>query len=619
MRKSVQVALIMLLCAVAYTNTLDVPLQWDGKYFIAENPAIRDFSYFMEPSQAKGTDFYQAIRMRWAGYLSFALNYRVHGLDVTGYHIVNILIHMLNSILLFVLITGLLRTPALRNLPPYSSSQLALFSALLFAVHPIQTEAVTYIFQRLASLAALFYLGAIVSYVWSRLPGPKRTRTVWFALSILLSVLAMKTKEHTFTLPFIVLLIEIMFFRESVRRRILLLAPFALVLLIIPLSLLGNESSPGEIIASLERATHGYKNVSRPEYLLTQSKVIVEYLRLWVLPVGQNIDHFVAVETSFFSPRVLFSFTLLAALLTGGAPFLVLSRGGRRPLLRLAAFGVFWFFLTLSIESSIIPLPMLMAEYRMYLPSAGLFLAAASLVHHLLPAQSAAPARRAVLTALALLVIIYTGTTLHRNNVWRSGPSLWTDVVSKNPMSAKGYNNLGLILMNSGENDTAVELFRKAISLSPAYADPYNNLGIALGNKGLPRQAIEQYRKALSLDPSLYKTHNNLGNAFRDLGMTQQAISNYRTATDLNPSYAEAHNNLGVAYAKKGESRKAEEHFRLAISFKPELTGARMNLAISLLEQGRRNEGRRELEELLKASPSDQGARELLEIIDQEK
>ncbi|MDP2167140.1 MAG: hypothetical protein Q8J64_02275, partial [Thermodesulfovibrionales bacterium] len=384
----VPLVLIALLGILAYSNTFNAPFQWDEQKFIVNNPIVKDLVYFIEPSTAENLELYPALKGRYVGYLTFALNFKIHGLDVRGYHVVNILIHIINSLLVYFLVLLTFRTPYLNNplflnnppSPPLAKGGLsegnliALFSALLFVSHPIQTEAVTYIFQRLASLCAFFYLLSLLLYIKSRLT-EKNTRYAFYALSLLSAVLAMKTKENAFTLPLVITLYEFFFFKGSIKSRALRLVPILLTMLIIPLSLIGIDKPVGEIISGIGTATEGYQGISRWDYFLTQFRVIVTYIRLLFLPINQNIDYDYPVFHSFFDLGVLLSFFFLLSVF--GSAVYLFYHSKNNPSFRLISFGVFWFFITLSVESSIIPIPMVINEYRLYLPSFGAFAAAA--------------------------------------------------------------------------------------------------------------------------------------------------------------------------------------------------------------------------------------------------
>ena len=409
---------------VIYANTLNAPFQWDEKVFIADNPVVKGLHYFAHPSGARGFEYYDSFIRRYIGYLTFALNYKLHGFSVPGYHIVNIVIHTANSILVYFLVLLTLR--ARGRVFFYDSGFIAFFSALLFAVHPLQTEAVTYVFQRFASLAAMFYLFSLVAYIKARLmgrdyypspnplpPGEREkaeTNTlplyrgegargrvsstagfIFYSISFISAVLAMKTKENAFTLPFVIALYEFCFFSGSIKKRMLYLTPFLLTLLIIPLTLMSLTGSH-----HLDPGSYGARQFSRGDYLFTQFRVIATYLRLLFSPVGQNLCYDYPVYHSFFERPVLLSFSLLATLF-GLGTYLVTrktkpQRQGRADIsaapearrfnaerstqyaVRFIGFGILWFFVTLSVESSIIPIPMLINEYRMYLPSVGIII-----------------------------------------------------------------------------------------------------------------------------------------------------------------------------------------------------------------------------------------------------
>jgi hypothetical protein len=298
MHKSIIHIVLILICILfAYSSTYDVPFILDDVRNIVKNPKIRDLSYFFEIDALRPS--------RYLGFLTFALNFHVHGLDVVGYHAVNLTIHIINALLVYALVLLTLKTPWLRDrfgtnhLIPY----LPLGAGLLFAVHPLQTQAVTYIVQRFASLATLFYLGSLVLYSRARLAQTKGPSIAWYVGSVLCAVCAMKTKEIAFTLPVMIVLYELFFFRGKLVKRFMVLVPLLLTMLIIPLSILGVDRPLGEIIGDIGDATQAQSTLSRWEYLATQGRVIMTYLRLVVLPVNQNLDYDYPVSRSFGEPE----------------------------------------------------------------------------------------------------------------------------------------------------------------------------------------------------------------------------------------------------------------------------------------------------------------------------
>ena len=240
--KFVHILLIAAIGFFAYSSTFHVPFQWDEEAFIGSNPIIRNLNYFLHPSKAAALPFYDAFIGRYIGYLSFALNYRLDELNVPGFHIVNLAIHLINAVLVYFFVLVTFRTPFLQDSRLGGNAKfVALAASLLFVSHPLQTEAVTYIFQRLASLVTLFYLLSVVSYAYSRISVNIKYKYALYILSILSAALAMKTKKNAFTLPFIIVLYEFCFFEGGFKNRALRLIPMLLTLLIIPLNIIGDK------------------------------------------------------------------------------------------------------------------------------------------------------------------------------------------------------------------------------------------------------------------------------------------------------------------------------------------------------------------------------------------
>jgi tetratricopeptide (TPR) repeat protein len=678
--------LIAVLGLLIYSNTFHSPFQWDEEIYLLENPVVKDLGYFTDTSRAEGLPVYDGFKSRYIGYLTFALNYKLHRFEVLGYHIVNIAIHLINAILVYVLVLLTFRTPFF--LPPHSplakggTEEGSLFTirfsrffafavALLFVVHPIQTEAVTYVFQRFASLVSMFYLLSLVLYIKGRQiqveakvkvekdsnstlrPHSSASALTCFILSFLSAVLAMKTKENAFTLPIVITLYEFLFFSGPVKTRLLRLAPFLLTMLIIPLTIMGTGATPGEIISQVkDPASLGFITPTPADYLFTQFRVIVTYIRLLFLPVNQNIFHDLPVYRSFFTPPVLLSFLFLASLFgvavyllykTSSAKCKLQTVGNSIPYdlcaLRLVAFGILWFFITLSVESSIIPIPMIIDEYRVYLPSIGFFLALVTcgfLIARRLAGLFPKGEKPAV-ASFALIVLVLASATYARNTLWKDKISLWTDVVIKIPDFSPGYDNLGLAYEEIGMREKAIEQFRTAIRLTPDFVTPHLNLGYTLaamgrldeaireyeavlhlepnnwrahlnlgqayGQKGLPDRAIEQLQAALRFNPSSAAAFNNLGNAYREKGEVEKAIGYYLAALQLEPDYPEAHYNLGGAYEHNGETGKAIEHYSAALRIRPGYIKAHYSLGLAYAKSGRLDEALEEFKAAVKLAP----------------
>jgi tetratricopeptide (TPR) repeat protein len=605
------ILLIAVLGLLAYSNTLHSPFQWDEEKYIIRNPVVKHLSYFADTSKARGlAEYYAALKSRYIGYLTFALNYRLNGTDVTGYHIVNLFIHIINAILVYFFVALTLRTPFLRQGPgtrdqgpgiknskdhlpvPGSRSiapdMAAFLTSLLFVAHPVQTEAVTYTFQRFASLVTLFYLLSLVMYLVFRLQSEDKTDAgryrgiAFYILSLVFAVLAMKTKENAFTLPIVIVLYELSFFGGPVKKRALYLVPLILTMLIIPLTIIGTDRPAGEIISQMkDPSSIGYPGISGKEYLLTEFRVIVTYIRLLFLPINQNVDYYYPRYNSFFEPGVFISFLFLGALICAGLYFMYRSRSN--PDLRPLGFGILWFFITLSVESSIIPIPMTICEYRMYLPSVGAFMAVISGIFLLVEKFGHTRIKPYLVTSLIFLGVIFSVASYMRNSTWGSKISLWEDVIQKSPLNWRGHYNLGLAY---GLTDQAIEQYQIALRLKPDYEEAHNNLGNAYASRGLLDEAIEQYQIALRLKPDYEKGYNNLGNAYASKGLLDQAIEQFKIALRLKPDFEEAHHNLGNAYASKGLLDQAIEQYEIALTLKPDYEEAHYNLGNAYASKG---------------------------------
>lgn len=639
--------LIAVVGGIAYSNSFSVPFQFDDVPNIVDNQVIHNIANFIS-----GSEGYDYNPRRYVGYFSLAMNYRIGGLGVSGYHAVNLAVHIVGAILVYFLVLLTFRTPyfaggeerGMRNTEggteegrPAFESLIALFSALLFVAHPLQTQAVTYIVQRFTSLAAAFYLMSVVMYIKGRLSGRKTRVTAYYVLSLLFAVLAMKTKEIAFTLPVIILMYEFIFFRTDLKKKLFFLLPVLLTLVIIPVSIMGTHRPLGEILSDLSEQTRVQTSISRWDYLMTEIRVVTTYIRLIFLPVNQNLDYDYPVSHLLWSPQVLFSFFFLLSIFgcavyllhkasaerrnvvgkndsasSAGGGTIVKSPEGSMPLpgafsafsmtryYRLIAFGIFWFFVTLSVESSVIPITDVIFEHRMYLPTAGAFISIAASVFVVAGMLKGNRERteKIVIAALALAVVLLTGATFLRNRVWQSETGLWEDVVQKSPENARAYNNLGYLLLEKGQGERAAGYFARALQLRPGYADARNNLGVAYYDLGYVDAAIEQFRMVtghVSSGPYAADARHNLGLAYIQKGLLDRAITEMSEALALTPGSAEIYNDLGMAYKEKGLPDKATECFERAVRLRPDYAGAYFNLGLMDSERGLKQEAERHL------------------------
>lgn len=536
---------ILLTGLLCYANSFTVPFVLDDVTSILTNPQLPAFTFSLKP--------------RILGELSFALNYHLGGFNPAGYHGVNLLLHLLNAVFVYLLVQLLFRTP-LATAPegvspghdPAFPRLIGFGAALLFVSHPLQTQAVTYLAQRVTVLATCFYLGALLCYAASRLSGTRTPAAALLGLSLLLAIAGVLSKENAVTVPLTILLFELTFFRGDWRRRLLPLGWYLLPLMAAPLLMLSRLGIATDLLGDVSRLTAESGAPPRMHYLLTQFPVIVSYLRLFCLPVDQNLDHAVVLRVTPLDPVVIAAAFLLAALAAAGGLSWHKARraaGGAGILPGLAAFGIGWFFIALLVEASIIPIRDVIFEHRLYLPSVGLAILVAAGAGALVCRLSRNHRQRAVYGLLGVFVAVggvLSAATVQRNRVWQSEITLWEDVVAKSPAKARGFGALGHAYQRAGRLQAAEQAYREALRLAPADHIALNNLAAIFLKEQRYQEAVTTLEKVISLAPATAAAHFNLGLARTRLGNWQQAEAAFAAALRLQPDYREAAANLAA-------------------------------------------------------------------------
>lgn len=423
----------------------------------------------------------------------------------------------------------------------------------------------------------------------------------WAALSLLAAFAAMNSKEIAFTLPLAIVWLELCFFgQQSVRRTMVRLLPWLLLLLYIPWLMFGssntafsNQPAPASeattVVPVVANTPAGQVSaLPRQSYLFTQFSVFLNYLRLIVWPAGQNIDHDPAVYYTLLAWRPPF------AQATGGKPALglavlillaVVAIRSRRvnPLL---AFGLGFFLLTWALESTFYPLVELMVEYRMYLPLAGVSLAAGALLAAILGRLGAdqRPARQdggqAALGIAGVLLILLAIAALSRNGLWRDPVLLWQDAAAKSPQRARPVHNLGSIYLETGQYALAQHYLERAVALDPYRAVAHANLGTALMQQGRLAEAERHMRTAMRLKPDLAAIAGNLAQLYIQQGRWDEAKALLEEALARDPRSIAAHNALGIVFVQRGDVARARVLFEAALELDPNFTAARKNLKL---------------------------------------
>ena len=575
-----------------YTGALTGPFVFDDEHNIYQNTHIRMES--VSPQALFQGAFQSPLPNRPVANVTFALNFLFNRYNVVGYRFINLLVHILNGFLVYGLAAATLKLIASRD--ERHTSLIAAAAAVLWMVHPLHTQSVAYIVQRMTSLATLFYLASLLCYAEARQATTRSRRNGLFAGCIAAGLLALGSKEIAATLPFFLYLYEWFFFQEAkpawLRRNLHWLAATAAVTVAIGLMYMHTGNPVAYVMQGY--ATEG--GLSAPQRLMTQFRVVCAYigLLLWPSPDRLNLDHSFAFSRSLFDPPVtLLALGGIVALL---AIAVVLARRER-----LLSFAIIWFLGNLVIESSFIRLETIF-EHRTYLPSV---MPAIALTGWVL---GRVRSRWAMVALPLMLAVLWSGWTWQRSQVWGDAVTLWKDCIRKSPAKARPYNNLGGTYMRLGRLPEAIEPLQVAVDIAPNYADAWYNLGYALLRLGKLDEGIAATRRLLELEPDNVMACNNMGIAYLLRGDYTEAVASLEKAVRLEPEYETAWNNLGVALKNIGDLKGAKEKFSRAVAIQPGYAEAYNNIGLTLKEMGDPAGAAEQFRRALEVAPDYDGA-----------
>jgi len=575
-RASLALVVPLTLAAAAYARVLHGQFQFDDRTSIEQNPLVKSLGRFvreapLRPPARPVTD------------LTFALNYAVGRLDPLGYHLVNLAVHLALVVLLFQLTRALARRAGLA-----AAEGVALAAAGLFAVHPLQSQAVSYVAQRAESLASLLYVASLLLLLRAERRGWNKAGLLAWGGAFLLFLLGLGAKAIVVTLPAAWLLIAAALpATEGERGRALPLA--------IPFAAASGIYAVASVAGLGGRADAGFDvpGIAPGNYLLTQLRVVADYLRLLLWPAGQVLDPEVRLSAGLDAPAAAAGLLLLVV--AGSALALLLRarswEAQPRAAARLAALGLLWWFLLLAPTSSVIPVVDLMQEHRAYLAAWGPILALAVAAERILDRLAPPLRRRLAAGAVLALWIALAGALLARNAVWESQVSLWSDVAEKAPGKARGHQNLGHALMLAGRLEESVASYRRVLERlgdgSVERSDALRNLAGVFIEAHRPREAAEVLREALAADPWNVDLLNNLAIALLDLGDLAGAEANARRALLRDPQNGPALNTLGEAQLARGDAAAALANFSAAAALDPDVEMRHYNVAVAAANLGR--------------------------------
>ena len=615
------ILLIFCLGILVYSNTFFCSFQFDDVRFIVDNPAIRNIQDWQ--------GIWHYFHGRFFTFLSLAFNYHFNGLHVFGYHLFNLVIHLLSAVFIWWLTLLTLSTPAMKDPPAGEAGDkitrhadlIALFAGLVFVSHPVQTEAVTYIWQRAASMMTLFYVASLCFYVKSRLlyshteysfrsQDSKPTSglgSFYYICSLITAVVAMFTKENAITLPLMVLFYEFTFLKTKRGLNWKHMIPFLMTIWVIPVTFLFIKVQTFQEMHGNLRATGTI--ITPMQYFLTQFRVMVTYIRLVFLPFKQNLDYDYPIFNNIFEWPVFISLLFLITI------FYAAKRLFSK--YRLVSFSIFWFFLTLILpESSFWAMGDVISEHRLYLPLVGYSMFLVSGVYYL----SQKNTLKTMVIVLLPIIAFNSVLTYQRNKVWKNEFTLWDDAVKKSPHKARPYYNRGRLYQKQGNLTLALFDYNKAIEINPIKAEAYSNRGGVYDEQGNFSQAISDctraieidpddstgyanrgvayfkqgnlllalsdYNKAIEINPDIAEVYYNRGNIYDNQGNLTQALSDYNKAIEINPDYAQVYKNRGSVHKRQGHWLEAISDYTKAIAVNPEDTELYMDRGTCYVQQG---------------------------------
>jgi tetratricopeptide (TPR) repeat protein len=531
---------------------------FDDIGLILDNPAVKH----LENIPSRFTSGIENIPYRPLRGISFTIDYQFTGLNPAGYHISNIIFHVLTTLLVYWIIAVLTRKP-----------RVAFLAACLFAVHPVHTDSVAYISGRRDILSTLFYLLGFYLFLLSRHKGKPG-----FLIAALVSyLLAVSSKEMAVTLPAIFFLYDCIHNLSdegplssrcsvSIKKVITRYGFFYLSFLTVAILF-----TCYKVFLKSPSTKLGFYGGDFFIQFLTVGKILVHYIKLLFYPVNLLADYSFnsfPLSQSFFEPATLLSLIVLCGLGLLTVKLLLSNR--------LMAFAVLWFFVTLLPVCHIFPHHELLAEHYLYLPSFGFVLLVALILERLL---NIIRWRYAVYIVFALLIVVLSARTVNRNYDWKDSFSIWSKTVKTAPNCARALSNLGIEYFNRKEYTQAEQLYQRAIKVRPGQDKPYHNLGNLYRKKKDYGSALVMYQKAAQLNSANCTHYNSLGHAYAMVKRYEEAVKAFEHALECNPDYAEAFNNLGNVYRGLRETERAITCYQKAIQLNPYYADAYHNLA----------------------------------------
>ncbi len=613
-------ALLAVACLLVYANSFRNNFVWDDHALVLNNSFLPEwrnvpklFTTNLFAGAEEQSSFYRPLQA-----LTFMVDYHLWGKEPFGFHLTNTLLHLTNALLLYYLLASM------------TNPQVAFIAGLLFIVHPLQTEAITYIAGRADPLALGFLLTALLCY---RKSGARPGTNLWGVASLVAFLLALLSKEMAMILPALLILYDLIADPPAHPRDLLgrfgrRYLPYLVVLV---------AYGAGRRLVTDLHMTPGGPSLTFSQRLLLSLSVFGEYLWILALPRNLHMERTVPIPDSPATPAVLIG--ALALLLLMGAAYWAWPR------MRALTFGIGWFILGFLPISNLVPLNAYMAEHWMYLPAIGLFLAVGLAIEmtrgHTL--------RRWAIGLFAVVVAFDAGTAIRRNQDWKDGETFYTLTLKAAPDSWRVHANLGFMYVGRREFDRAIEPLQSAVRLNAFETTSYVGLGRAYEGLGRDQEAIAEFEKALLISPRAPGAHRHLAQLYMKMGAKEraalhfetipreerlqsilthlaagdrhmearqypEAVKAYQQALENSPADADLRSKLGLAYAAMGDGERARQEYERALKTNPESVNTRNYLGALLMQKEMWKEAVEQFREVLLRLPNHADARNNLGI-----
>lgn len=550
------IILIAALGFMVYANSLGGKFLYDDDKLIRDNVYIKSWSniakiFTKDIGSGAGTlynfNFYRPIQM-----LLYMMTYSLWKLNTAGYHFANIMLHISVALTVYFFINLL-----------FNNRTIAFFAGVFFVVHPIHTEAVSYISASADPLSTLFILLSFIFYI--------KNNTMPAVLCYAISCLS---KEYSLILPVLLLLYHYVFKKEVRINKFIPMIGVTFVYIVLR-SVFTFSISGAEVHTTFLQRVPGF------------FIAVTNYVRLMFLPFGLHMEYG-APTFSPFDPKAIAGIVILCFLL-----FYALSNLNKD---RLLSFAILWFIVSIMPVSNLLPINAYMAEHWLYLPSLGFFLILAKMLN-IFYANS-----RTFCVAIAVcLLAYYSVLTVRQNAYWRDPAVFYEMTLKYTPNNWRIYNNFGNVYLKNGNYEKAMEAYKTAIRLNPNLAGAHNDLGNLYGRLNKLEDAIAAYKKAIEIDPNFAGAYNNIGTIYYSMNMQEEAIKVLQKAISLDPNFADAYNNLGNSYAAIGEKEEAIKAYKKAVQINPAFDKAYNNLGTEYSDP---NEAIRAYKKAIEINPS---------------